>query len=95
MTYRWLDGRVQDIATMSDEDLHAYRAEFLARVMGEKGHVPAEPAWKECEFCGMHVSPQAEVYGMPIHGECWQQIGPKGRATAATRHGLAALAYGE
>lgn len=49
---------------------------------------PTAEVWAECEFCGWGVSPQASVYGMPVHGECWRALGAKGRERTARRHGI-------
>jgi hypothetical protein len=52
------------------------------------GTPPVADVWRECEYCGRGVSPQEAVYGMPIHGECWHHLTPRGRESMAHRHGV-------
>jgi hypothetical protein len=60
------------------------------RDFGARMQANAQPqeVWAECEVCGHSVSPTATTLGMPIHGECWQRLGPVGRERTARRHGV-------
>ena len=60
-----------------------------ARNAGES--VSVVERWRECEMCGHAVSPQAAVYGMPIHGECWARMSRSAQAIFGAAHGCPAL----